>query len=126
MDFSRFIERVRERSRAPSREASTTATISVLTTLSERISPGQRLHLSAQLPNELKPMFMTDDHQERFGAEEFVRRVKGRCGVGHDEAEALSRAVLDTLGEAITPGEIDDVASELSKEYDPLLGRGNA
>lgn len=126
MDFSRFVQRVQERSHTPSREASTMATISVLTTLSERISPGQRRNLSAQLPNELKPMFLSGEHQEGFGAREFVRRVKGRCGVDHDEAEALTQAVLGTLGEAITPGEIDDVAAELPREYDPLLGRGNA
>lgn len=126
MNFSRFVQRVQERSRAPSREASTTATISVLTTLSERISPGQRRNLSAQLPNELKPMFTSNDRPESFGAQEFVRRVKGRCGVEHDEAAALTQAVLGTLGEAITPGEIDDVAAELPKDFDPLLGKGNA
>ncbi|EGJ50013.1 DUF2267 domain-containing protein [Desulfocurvibacter africanus] len=125
MNFSQFVQRVQERSSAPSREASTTAAISVLTTLSERISRGQRLNLSAQLPNELKPPFMTDDRQEGFGVEEFVRRVQGRCGVEHDEAAALSRAVLGTLNEAIAPGEIDDVASELPKEFDSLLS-GNA
>ena len=57
---------------------------------------------------------------ERFGAEEFVRRVGEREGVDDDEAAAHARAVLRTLDEAVA-GDLDYVRAQLSADYAPLF-----
>jgi uncharacterized protein (DUF2267 family) len=57
---------------------------------------------------------------ERFGADEFVRRVGEREGVDDREAAAHARAVLATLNEAIA-GDLDYVRAQLSDDYAPLF-----
>ena len=57
---------------------------------------------------------------ERFGAQEFVRRVGEREGVDDDEATAHARAVLRTLDEAVA-GDLDYVRAQLSPDYAPLF-----
>ena len=57
---------------------------------------------------------------ERFGADEFVRRVGEREGVDDDEAAAHARAVLRTLDEAVA-GDLDYVRAQLSPDYAPLF-----
>ena len=63
------------------------ATDAALVTLSERITPRETHVLAAQLPRDLRPSVRAPPGAtERFGAEEFVRRVGEREGVDDDEA----------------------------------------
>jgi len=52
---------------------------------------------------------------------EFVRRVVERAEVGPEETRKAA-AVLTTVREAVTPGEFDDVLSQLPQEYRELVG----
>jgi uncharacterized protein (DUF2267 family) len=54
--------------------------------------------------------------------DEFVRRVAERGDVALDEARSGAAAVLTTVREAVTPGEFDDVLSQLPQEYRELVG----
>ena len=45
--------------------------------------------------------------------DEFIDAVAIRAGVSPDDAEVLSYATLQTLGERLTGGEADDLASQL-------------
>jgi RND superfamily putative drug exporter len=97
------------------------ATDAALVTLSERITPRETHVLAAQLPRDLRPFVLSPKGgPERFGAEEFVRRVGEREGVADDEAAAHARAVLATLGEAVA-GDLDYVRAQLSADYAPLF-----
>jgi RND superfamily putative drug exporter len=97
------------------------ATDAALVTLSERITPRESHVLAAQLPRDLRPFVLTPKGgPERFGADEFVRRVGEREGVDDREAAAHARAVLATLGEAIA-GDLDYVRAQLSDDYAPLF-----
>jgi uncharacterized protein (DUF2267 family) len=97
------------------------ATDAALVTLSERITPRESHVLAAQLPRDLRPFVLTPKGgPERFGADEFVRRVGEREGVGDREAAAHARAVLATLDEAIA-GDLDYVRAQLSDDYAPLF-----
>ena len=53
--------------------------------------------------------------------DEFVRWVAERGDVDPDEAWTGAPAVLTTVWEAVTPGEFDDVLSQLSQEYRELV-----
>jgi putative drug exporter of the RND superfamily len=97
------------------------ATDAALVTLSERITPRETHVLAAQLPRDLRPFVLSPKGgPERFGAEEFVRRVGEREGVGDEEAAAHARAVLATLDEAVA-GDLDYVRAQLSADYAALF-----
>ena len=102
------------------------ATDAALVTLSERITPRETHVLAAQLPRDLRPSVLSPPGgTERFGADEFVRRVGEREGVGEREAEAHARAVLRTLDEAVA-GDLDYVRAQLSADYAPLFDGARA
>ena len=57
---------------------------------------------------------------EQFDADEFVRRVGAREGVGEDDAAIHTQAVLATIAESV-PGDLDYVKAQLSPDYAPLF-----
>jgi uncharacterized protein (DUF2267 family) len=106
----------------PTAERATDAT---LRTLAERIAPGESRDLALALPPELAPLVATIRPAERFGVDEFIRRVAKREGVDEPTAERHAAAVFTALGQAVEPREIEDVIAELpTPEFARLLPRG--
>ncbi|MCW2804494.1 MAG: hypothetical protein QOF52_2785 [Propionibacteriaceae bacterium] len=98
-------------------------TEATLQTLAERISGGEALDLAAQLPEELKAALTSaPETAERFGVNEFVRRVAERAGVDEDTARKGVAAVMTTIRQAVTSGEFDDITSQLPQEFNTLVG----
>jgi len=98
------------------------ATDAALVTLSERITPRETEVLATGLPRDLRQSVRAPaGGTERFDADEFVRRVGEREGVGEDDAAEHAKAVLATLAEAV-PGDLDYVRAQLSPDYAPLFG----
>jgi uncharacterized protein (DUF2267 family) len=94
-----------------------------LQTLSERITGGEARDLAAQLPKPLQHCLQREDEPaEAFGIDEFLRRISERAGVDEGAAREAAQAVLTTVRDAITPGELDDVASQLPAEFRALVG----
>ncbi|MET1065942.1 MAG: DUF2267 domain-containing protein [Arthrobacter sp.] len=123
MQFDRFVDLVAKRANVPPSRAQT-LTYDTLRTLAERISGGEARDLAAQLPAELKPMLseLVEETAEDFDVDEFVRRVAERASVDAEGAREAARAVMLTLREAVTPGEWDEVTSQLSADYNELVG----
>jgi RND superfamily putative drug exporter len=122
LSTSEFVELVGGRT-GLSQPAARRATDAALVTLSERITPHESHVLAAQLPRDLRPFVLTPKRgPERFGADEFVRRIGEREGVSSHDAAAHARAVLATLDEAIA-GDLDYVRAQLSDDYMPLFER---
>jgi putative drug exporter of the RND superfamily len=120
-----FVDHVAGRARVdPGRAAH--ATDATLATLGERITRSESRVLAAQLPASLRrPLAQGADRgPERFGADEFVRRVGDREGVPDAEAFDHARAVLATLDEAVA-GDLAYVRAQLSSDYDRLLADGD-
>ena len=72
-----------------------------------------------------RPAQATDpfDPAYQFGdVDEFVRRVAQRAHVEPEEARTGAVAVLVTVREAVTSGELHDVLSQLPQEYRELVG----
>lgn len=120
MKYEEFIARVAENG-ALSEEDAAILTRATLTTLAERISGGEAEDLAAQLPGPLKSA-LTSPHEnaEPFTFEEFVERTAERAGADVDVAELAVVAVFDTLRDAVTPGEFDDVLSQLPADFHRL------
>ncbi|NMH97402.1 DUF2267 domain-containing protein [Pseudonocardia acidicola] len=55
--------------------------------------------------------------------EEFIAKVSERAGMSREQAEVISRAVLETLAERISGGEADDLASLVPEPLRPSLQR---
>jgi uncharacterized protein (DUF2267 family) len=58
--------------------------------------------------------------------EEFYDRVAQKEGLDHDEAVRHARAVATVVQTAVTGGELDDVRSQLGKDYEELFGQPGA
>ena len=123
MQYDEFISKVVERSDLD-RDAAEALTAATLRTLAERITGGEAEDLAAQLPEELKlPLTAgVKEAAEPFDVAEFIRRVAERARTDGDTALASQGAIFSTLREAVTPGELDDIISQLPQEFRGLVG----
>nr|WP_243637825.1 DUF2267 domain-containing protein [Natrarchaeobius chitinivorans] len=115
MQYDELIGEIQHRARLDSREAALSITRATLTTLSERIQPGEAENLAAQLPEELGRFLEEVDDVERFGFDDFVDRVAEREEIGDDDpADAAFHAqvVVDVIEEAVTEGALEDVEAQ--------------
>lgn len=106
-------------------ERAVRATLHVLGT---RLAGGEPANLAAQLPPGLAEALPQTGAGERFGVDDFYRRVADEegTGCGAMEARQHARAVGAVLKAAITPDELRDLLSQLPSEYDDLFGTGGA
>lgn len=125
MDYERFIDLVAH-ALGGDRELAERASRATLQTLAERITAGEARDLAAELPPELAPWLATGPRAEPFDVDELLRRVAEREGVDMVAAERHARAVLAALGQAVSAGELADLAAQLPEDYAPLLPRGRA
>jgi uncharacterized protein (DUF2267 family) len=133
VDFDQFVELVRQRAdvKASRRldgmpltdtEMATILSRSTLQVLAQRISGGEARDIARQLPPDLDEALRPEHEQaEPFDLEVFVQRVADRALVEFDAARAGVRAVFQTLREAITGDEFEDVLAQLPREYTALL-----
>ena len=123
MQYQEFVERVENRIEPENTGASGTAIAATLDTLSERISGGEASDLAAQLPTELKgQLTASSEEAEEFPLDEFYRRVAERENLSVPDATLHAQAVVRTLREATSGGEMDDIRSQLPGEYTSLFG----
>jgi uncharacterized protein (DUF2267 family) len=61
-----------------------------------------------------------------MSVKEFLERVARRAGLDDTAARRATEAVLETLAERVSGGEVDDLAAQLPSEFRPSLERGNA
>jgi uncharacterized protein (DUF2267 family) len=120
MDYDGFITTVQQEA-AISREEAERAVRATLQTLAERVSGGEAEDVGRQLPDPLRELLRDGSKAQPFGLEEFLRRVAEREGADPTTAERDARAVFAALGRAISRDELADLASELPKDFGPLL-----
>jgi uncharacterized protein (DUF2267 family) len=121
MDYDTFTRTAAERAGMTS-DAMDLIERATLQTLAERITGGEAHDLASQLPKPLQQELMgADEPAEPFDVDEFVRRVAVRAGATPNEAWTGAAATLSTLSDAVTPGEFDDVVSQLPQEYRELV-----
>lgn len=87
----------------------------VLQVLAERDLKGEAANLGAQLPGEFKT-FLTNPENlgaEKFGRDEFLRRVSERLDLADEDAAIVTRAVLSTAADAVSEDERIDFLHQL-------------
>ena len=125
MNYDEFLAQVRDRGEYPNREEAEQVSTAVLEVLATRLTPGEAGDLAAQLPGPL-PHALTGPRPgaaERFGVEEFCRRVAERTGGLPPTAEWDASAVLSTVADSVSGGELNHVISQLPSGYAPLFGK---
>jgi uncharacterized protein (DUF2267 family) len=101
------------------------ATESVLQALAVRVSSGEVEDLEAELPADLHHALERGLAESRAATKmteaEFLARVAELEGSRPEEAERHAHAVFQALREVLSPKEFSDMASQLSRDYAPLL-----
>lgn len=79
-------------------------TRATLQTLAERLTGGEAEDVAAQLPMQMKEWLLSHatPAAEKFGVDEFVRRVSDKANVTPEDARRGARAVFVTLRAAAT------------------------
>lgn len=129
MDKARFIAQVAERVQCDQRRAEALS-FAVFQELRERLTHKEALDVAAQLPAELKQMWLENERDgrsvARTHAAEFISRVRKYAALTDDaEAKRAVEAVFATLQNALgsltgTEGEAWDILSQLPKDLKML------
>ncbi|MFF0722115.1 MULTISPECIES: DUF2267 domain-containing protein [unclassified Micromonospora] len=129
MDYDTFVDQVARRA-GTTPERAVDLTRATLATLAERLTGGEALDLSLQLPAPLRQSMRTTPDGEaaqRFDADEFAARVAFRLGVQTSAARGGVRAVFTALREALA-GEFETLMVQLPRDYrdmvEPALAPG--
>lgn len=116
MDFDEFLGQVQNRAQLDSTGEALQVTRITLSTLAERVQPGEATDLAAQLPQEIDRFLTETGEVESFDFDGFVDRIVSRGDYEDDErADAVFHAqvVLDVVSEAASAGELDDLRGQL-------------
>jgi uncharacterized protein (DUF2267 family) len=116
--FYRIVERTAE---LRSLDEARRVTAAVLHALRDRLTPEEAFQARAQLPQPIKAVWDEGDEADRrplrLDLDKFHARVMGEARlVSPREARWATLAVFAALKEALTPGEAEDVMSQLPKE----------
>src|SRR5437763_16329536 len=123
MKYDEFISQVQRRADLASREEAERATRAAMETLGERLAGGEAKDLAAQLPPEIA-QYLQQAYagiQEKFSLDEFFWRVSQREGVDLTESTYHARVVIALLSEVVTLGEIENIKSQLPKDFAKLF-----
>jgi uncharacterized protein (DUF2267 family) len=127
MQYDHFVGQVQHRAQLASSGEAVHAIRCTLQTLTQRLLPGEAHDLAAQLPREIG-IYLERDPQakvERLSLNDFFHRVS-ECETANLPAAVFhARVVIEVLCEAVSPGEIHDVLSELPEEYLSLFQAGS-
>ncbi len=130
MHHEEFIGQVQARAQLEGRGRAERASRATLETLGERIPEGLADNLAAQLPHEIGEHLRRTEvygglgSGERFGRDEFIRRVAAKAGVDEPKAAYIARVVLSVTKDATQGGIMDKIAASLSEDLRPLVTAG--
>lgn len=125
MNYDDFIGQVQTRARLSSLGDAVKATRATLETLGERLPLDEVKDLVSQLPPEIayylrqRAAFL-----EKFGLDDFFKRVSEREPADLPDAVYHARVVISVLKNAVTQGEINDILAQLPDEFVQLFEAG--
>ncbi len=125
MDFDQFMGDVQHRARMATTGEAVRATYATLRTMGERLYGDEAENLAAQLPPEIGIYLRAAGEQKTFPLDKFFERAAHYEEVDLPESVHHTRAVVATLQEAVTAGEMSDVRAQLPDEYAPLFEAGS-
>lgn len=122
MQHDEFVGAVQNRADLASRGEALRATRAVLTTLGERLQPGEASDLAGPLPMEIDVFLHQAESGQSFDYDEFLQRVSERANADVPDANFYAQVVMDVVEETTPASELDDVTDQLPADYDDLFG----
>lgn len=125
MRYDEMVANLHEELRLPDQQHAEKALRATVAVLGERLAGQEPADLRAELPQELQQELPTTGDGQPFDADEFVRRVREKEGMGcsQDQVREHTRAVLSLiLARHVAGGERDDVAAQLPQDLRSLMG----
>ena len=125
MRYDEMLAKVRDELALPDREHADKALRATVQVLGERLAGQEPANLRDQLPDELATELPTTGEGQSFDADEFIRRVGEREGLGcsQDELRQHTRTALSVVLGSVS-GEQDDVLAQLPQDIRALAGTG--
>lgn len=124
-DLDEFLRRVAGREHVDVEVAERHAR-AVLLGLARILTADEIADMAAELPKSFAPLLPVGQRVEIVPASIFIGRVAERTGLGEDAALRAVNAVLETLAERISGGEVEDLLAQMSPELHEPLRRGDA
>ena len=123
-DVGEFVARVAERAETDV-DTARRYVRAVFTALGRAVSAEAWEHVVGELPADYAPLLYGSRRSRiPMPLDEFLEWVCDRGGIDRETALRASEAVLETLGERIAGGEVDDLLKEIPIELRPALERG--
>ncbi|MFB6269805.1 MAG: DUF2267 domain-containing protein [Halobacterium sp.] len=121
MKHDEFVGAVQNRAELASRGEAIRVTRAVLTTLGERLQPGEASDLAGPLPMEIDIFLHDADSGQIFDYQEFLQRVSERANAELADANFYAQVVIDVVEETTPETELEDVTDQLPEDYDDLF-----
>jgi uncharacterized protein (DUF2267 family) len=124
-DRGEFVRRVAERE-GTDPAAAEEHSRAIFQVLGYAVAPGELRDMAAQLPRELEDWVEAAGvgRRQALTQDDFVGRVAEVLATDRETARRATEAVLQTLSERISPGEVDDLEDELPGDLHGALERG--
>jgi uncharacterized protein (DUF2267 family) len=91
-------------------------------TLATRLTDGERKDMASQLPSELQDLAMAPSHQDSSKANnDFIGQFCEMQEIDEGRAKKQIMGAWETLKQALTPGEVKDIQSQMPKNLATLL-----
>ncbi|MBQ6643393.1 MAG: DUF2267 domain-containing protein [Saccharopolyspora sp.] len=126
MNYDEFLATVRRRTALPDNAEAEQTTRIVLSTLGQRLAGQEPRDLADQLPEQLKDPLLertgSAENRDDFG--DFLERIADQEGPNSnpDLAREHAHAVVGTMAQFVSRGELEDLRSQLPSSYAPLFG----
>lgn len=124
MRYDELCAAVRTRTDLTTANEASTAITGTIELLGQRLAGGEPANLAAQLPGEIQETLTRHTGPaETFGIDEFLQRLADYEGPGRtpEQARVHAQVVLDLLGQFVSPGELDNIRSQLPAGYAELF-----
>lgn len=123
MKYDEFLTKVRERGEYADRREAERVAHTVLGVLAQRLEAGEAGDLAAQLPVQAGMALVDwEGPAVPFGVREFLERIAESTGATTMTAEWDASAVLTTVAEGVSGGELHDLLTQLPSGYATLFG----
>lgn len=124
MKAHEFYALVRERGAYADSQEAQRVTTAVLGLLGRRLAGGESKDLAAQLPLELQgPLLEAEGPAQGIGVQAFLAQAAQELGTSAETARWDVSAVLTTVAEAVTGGQLNQVLTQLQPGYAELFGK---
>lgn len=121
MKYEEFIGEAQHRLDHPSQAKAVRTSRAVLTTLGERLYPGEASDLAGSLPLELDYYVEHAESGQRFDRNEFISRVAEREESEEVDAFRHIQLVFEIVAKAVPAGEVQDIRTELPEEFEDFF-----